>query len=688
MPGLSMALTQKFEAVGRGSTITQFFKVEKAVETCHAFAKAIYGNMFDWLVMKVNETLFHGTTKVHFGCLDIFGFETFKINSFEQLCINFTNEKLQFHFNAVIFEEEMKLYEEEGVPSDKITFKDNKPCVELVEKKKDPPGILALLDEECALPRGTDVGFLNKCDNKFGKQKGKPPHCEYFEKKPQDREAFSVQHFAGPVKYTVTNFLEKNRDAISKTLHDAAAASSQRLMAEHLFKADQGGEGGGKKSGKKTLGWKFKESLDSLMVALYATEPAFIRCVKSNHAKKPGIFTGGLALSQLRNGGLFEAIKIRRAGYGYRIPLNTFMRQYAVIYADLSAASRKKGADERAICEGIIGRFTKDHAGADMHTENFVMGKTKVFLKTICEQNMLEKRRKEVLGKRVVKVQAVVRGFRYRIFKWREEHAAEEEARLAMERAILQARMREERAKFELEASVCIQSIARMRYAAKQVRTLNDTRALQRAELEAEASRDVTVLRNLIDTLKAKAQTDPVASSMLMVRVKRSEQRLSELLDVQELLYTIQEAMENVDLDELAECLKRAATLRVTNLPEVRDAKSHWGAIQNKRDVMDRLTNFLRDESVDEDVPRLVEEARRLGIKGDFLDHINTVYDEVKDRLEARNTLRRGVEFVDPSRLRVGIEHMREVLKVEPSYATKELRAGEQLLRMVRIASL
>ena len=171
----------------------------KAQETCHAFAKAIYGLMFDWLVRKVNETLFHGETKVHFGCLDIFGFETFDVNSFEQLCINFTNEKLQFHFNEVIFSEEMKLYEAEGVPSENISFQDNKPCVDLIEMRKPVPGILALLDEECKLGKGTDIGFLNKCDEKFGAKKGEEPYKNYFTKRPQDKETFKVQHFAGPV---------------------------------------------------------------------------------------------------------------------------------------------------------------------------------------------------------------------------------------------------------------------------------------------------------------------------------------------------------------------------------------------------------------------------------------------------------------------------------------------------------
>ena len=207
MTGLKTALTKTFLQVGRGSTTEKFFTVSKAIETCDAFAKAIYGLMFDWLIMKVNQTLFHGETKVHFGCLDIFGFETFAVNSFEQLCINFTNEKLQFHFNEVIFSEEMKLYAAEGVPADKIHFKDNKPCVDLIEMRKPIPGLLALLDEECKLSKGTDLTYLSKCDDKFGK-KGEKPYCDYFVKRPQDKETFKVQHFAGPVECRYI-FLEK-----------------------------------------------------------------------------------------------------------------------------------------------------------------------------------------------------------------------------------------------------------------------------------------------------------------------------------------------------------------------------------------------------------------------------------------------------------------------------------------------
>ena len=483
---------------------------------------------------------------------------------------------------------------------------------------------------------------------------------------------------------TVTNFLEKNKDTISQTLQDAAAASEQPLM-KYLFKQDpaEASNTGGKKSNKKTLGLKFKESLDNLMVALYATEPAFIRCVKSNHAKKPGIFTGSLALSQLRNGGLFEAIKIRRAGYGYRIPLERFMRQYSVLYVDLSAESRKKGVDTRAVVEELLKRFIKDNAGPNLIPDNFIIGKTKVFLKAVAEQNLLEKKRRAVLSVRMLRVQARARGYLFRLAKWKEEHKAEMEARRAAEKAAREERMRVEGEKIRRECTIRIQTIARIRYAKKYVKSMNDSRVLQRAEADAEKNRDVAPLRNIIDTFRAKVAKDPDGNSMLARRLQKSEARLAQLIDEQEVLEAISEAIANLDLDELAECIKRAGELKILYLPEVQRAREHWEDIKEKRSIVNRLTEFLRDESVDEDIPKLLQKARNAGIKEDFLDQIEEVYTEVAPRLEARNNIRKGVEYVDSKSLRKGLEAMREIVKKEPTYGIKELRAAEQLIRML-----
>ena len=228
---VEQSLCQEEMVVKRGSRSSVSWKQstpKKAALARDAFAKALYGLLFDWLVVKVNKSLFKGETAVHFGVLDIFGFETFQVNSFEQLCINYTNEKLQSHFNKVIFSQEMEMYKSEEVPYKDMEVPDNGPCVALIEASK-PPGLLSLLDEQCNLGKATDETYLNAIDKAFSK-KGKTPN-EYFFKKPQWNDQFAVKHFAGTVDYNITNFLEKNRDKISPTLASCAKTSESDFVA-------------------------------------------------------------------------------------------------------------------------------------------------------------------------------------------------------------------------------------------------------------------------------------------------------------------------------------------------------------------------------------------------------------------------------------------------------------------------
>ncbi|CAE7875227.1 XI-F, partial [Symbiodinium sp. KB8] len=196
-------------------------------------AKSVYGKLFDWLINKINDTLGANLateaavrTLHTIGVLDIFGFESFEFNSFEQLCINFCNEKLQFHFNEHIFRLEQDEYESEGIDVAAIQFKDNQPTLDLLEKKT--TGIFAMIDEEISVPKGSDQGFLQKVI------KAHSSHPNFSKPRPKEKyaqEAFNVHHYAGVVKYHVTNFLEKNKDALHKDIVSVLQSSECQFIS-------------------------------------------------------------------------------------------------------------------------------------------------------------------------------------------------------------------------------------------------------------------------------------------------------------------------------------------------------------------------------------------------------------------------------------------------------------------------
>ena len=291
---LARAVTTRTEQMGRGSMVTIRLTAAFASDTAEALAKALYGKLFDWLVVKINQTISRGEGAVHVGVLDIFGFEVFKKNSFEQLCINYTNEKLQLFFNDVVFGEEMKMYDSEGVPHAHMTFDDNAKCVSLLDGK--PVNVLSLLDDECSGGQSAnDVKFGSKCVQTFTQGATKN---SYFGGRDPSGRTFAVKHFAGAVVYETSGFVEKNRDAISTTLRDLCGAAKAPLVAG--FFAEEPSDGGAKRGGgrkrkaPKTLGLAFRTQLQGLMKALEATSPHFVRCVKSNPRKKPDDFDGAL----------------------------------------------------------------------------------------------------------------------------------------------------------------------------------------------------------------------------------------------------------------------------------------------------------------------------------------------------------------------------------------------------------
>lgn len=406
----TFSLTEKRLQMGsRGSVVSVKLNPAQAVDSKDTLSKALYSNMFDWVIRKTNETLKTKESPFSIGILDIFGFEVFPINSFEQLCINYANEKLQFHFNEVIFNEEMKMYSDEGVPSEAITFVDNGLCVELIEGK--PMGLLSLLDEECSLGKATDLTFANKIDQAFGKDR--PSENAFFSKHKTRPEAFTVHHFAGPVEYVVANFLDKNKDSLSATLHEVASMSEIPLVAD-LFAGDPDealrrasmNKRQSKIQAKSTLGGQFRNQLIGLVTNLRLTEPHFVRCVKPNHQKKSGIFDGQLALRQLRYAGLFEAIRIRQSGFAYRVGHSVFAHQYSTLVDGLSLRLRAHEISEGEAASLILDDSTNN---GYLESNTWCVGKSKVFIKTNQDRIQLERQRIKRVEVFAIRIQAFAR---------------------------------------------------------------------------------------------------------------------------------------------------------------------------------------------------------------------------------------------------------------------------------------
>uniref|UniRef100_A0A6I8P9B7 Myosin heavy chain 3 n=1 Tax=Ornithorhynchus anatinus TaxID=9258 RepID=A0A6I8P9B7_ORNAN len=392
------------EYVTKGQTVDQ---VHHAV---NALSKSVYEKLFLWMVTRINQQLDTKLPRQHFiGVLDIAGFEIFEYNSLEQLCINFTNEKLQQFFNHHMFVLEQEEYKKEGIEWEFIDFgMDLAACIELIEK---PMGIFSILEEECMFPKATDTSFKNKLyDQHLGKsanfQKPKPT-------KGKAEAHFALIHYAGTVDYSVSGWLEKNKDPLNETVVGLYQKSSNKLLA-HLyatFASTDADAGAKKKVAKKkgssfqTVSALFRENLNKLMSNLRTTHPHFVRCIIPNETKTPGVMEHALVLHQLRCNGVLEGIRICRKGFPNRILYGDFKQRYRVLNA--SAIPEGQFIDSKKACEKLL-------ASIDIDQTQYKFGHTKVFFKAGL-LGTLEEMRDDRLAKLITRTQAVCRGFLMRV---------------------------------------------------------------------------------------------------------------------------------------------------------------------------------------------------------------------------------------------------------------------------------
>ncbi|XP_034045960.1 myosin-9-like isoform X2 [Thalassophryne amazonica] len=384
---------------------------EQAEFAVEALAKATYERMFRWLVMRINKAL--DKTKRQgasfIGILDIAGFEIFELNSFEQLCINYTNEKLQQLFNHTMFILEQEEYQREGIEWSFIDFGlDLQPCIDLIEKPAGPPGILALLDEECWFPKATDKSFVEKVLQEQGN------HAKFLKpKKLKDEADFCIIHYAGKVDYKADEWLMKNMDPLNDNVATLLNQSTDKFVSE-LWKdvdrivgldkvagmSEMPGAFKTRKGMFRTVGQLYKEQLSKLMATLRNTNPNFVRCIIPNHEKKAGKLDPHLVLDQLRCNGVLEGIRICRQGFPNRIVFQEFRQRYEILTPN---AIPKGFMDGKQACVLMI-------RSLELDSNLYRIGQSKVFFRAGVLAHLEEERDMKITDI-IISFQAWCRGY-------------------------------------------------------------------------------------------------------------------------------------------------------------------------------------------------------------------------------------------------------------------------------------
>ena len=375
-----------------------------ASSSVQGIARAIYERSFRIVVEKCNETLCDPTMKkVHYiGVLDIAGFEIFDYNGFEQICINYVNEKLQQFFNSHMFTLEQEEYVREGLDWANVDFgMDLQKCIDMFEK---PMGLLAVFEEESLFPKATDATF---CEKLHANLLGKWPNFAKPNPRPDPDAHFAVIHYAATVSYNLTAWLEKNKDPLNDTIVEMIKNGSNSLailcFADHpgqpLEAPKDDGGGRKKKGGGKTVSSYFKGQLDDLMTTLYKTEPHFIRCVVPNTHKEPGGVESGLVMHQYQCNGVLAGIAICRKGFPNKMLYPEFKGRYNILAAKLVAKAKNDKSAASAVLDGAV----------KLDKEKFRLGHTKVFFRAGI-LGYMEEVREDKIGSVLSWLQAGARG--------------------------------------------------------------------------------------------------------------------------------------------------------------------------------------------------------------------------------------------------------------------------------------
>ncbi|XP_034669950.1 myosin heavy chain, muscle isoform X24 [Drosophila subobscura] len=639
--------------------VTQGRNVQQVSNSIGALCKGVFDRLFKWLVKKCNETLDTKQKRQHFiGVLDIAGFEIFDYNGFEQLCINFTNEKLQQFFNHHMFVLEQEEYQREGIEWTFIDFgMDLQMCIDLIEK---PMGILSILEEESMFPKATDQTFSEKLTNThLGKsapfQKPKPP------KPGQQAAHFAIGHYAGCVSYNITGWLEKNKDPLNDTVVDQFKKSQNKLLIE-IFADHPGQSGGGEQAkggrGKKgggfaTVSSAYKEQLNSLMAILRSTQPHFVRCIIPNEMKQPGLVDAHLVMHQLTCNGVLEGIRICRKGFPNRMVYPDFKMRYKIM-----CPKQLQGVDKDKKATDIIIKFI------DLPEDQYRLGNTKVFFRAGVLGQM-EEFRDERLGKIMSWMQAWARGYLSRkgFKKLQEQRVALKVVQRNL-RKYLQLRTWPwyklwQKVKPLLNVSRIEDEIARLEEKAKKAEELHAAEVKVRKELEVLNAKLLAEKTALLDSLsgeKGALQDYQERNSKLQAQKNDLE---NQLRDIQERL-TQEEDARNQLFQQ-----KKKADQEISGLKkDIEDLELNIQKAEQDKATKDHQIRNLNDEIAHQDelINKLNKEKKMQGETNqktgeelqsaeDKINHLNKVkakleqtLDELEDSLEREKKVRGDVE--------------------------------------------
>uniref|UniRef100_A0AAR2J9W4 Myosin motor domain-containing protein n=1 Tax=Pygocentrus nattereri TaxID=42514 RepID=A0AAR2J9W4_PYGNA len=407
-----LSLTHK-KIVAKGEEMIGPLSLEQAVSARDALAKAIYGRTFTWLVQKINQSLaFQVKCSSVIGLLDIYGFEVFQNNSFEQFCINYCNEKLQQLFIELTLKSEQEEYEAEGIGWETVEYFNNKIICDLVEEKF--KGIIAILDEECLRPGDAcDLTFLEKLEDRLGGHAHFVTHklANGKIRKAVGREEFRLLHYAGEVNYNINGFLDKNNDLLYRNLKEVIMMMIVRRQSNFRFTLLSCGQ----------AATQFKLSLAKLMDILMSKQPSYIRCIKPNDAKQPGRFEEVLVRHQVKYLGLMENLRVRRAGFAYRRSFEAFLQRYKPLCPDTWPNWQGKLSDG-------VSTLVKH---LDYKAEEYKLGRSKIFIrfpKTLFLTEDALELKKPTIGereKRLIMIQSWWRGVKGRRRAKRRRQAAD-----------------------------------------------------------------------------------------------------------------------------------------------------------------------------------------------------------------------------------------------------------------------